>query len=107
MLSSSTVSRIGMRMYRSNRSRRRRPWSSSHSMARLRIRFTPSERSSSTCSSEVSSGPRKRKFGRMVDTVNIGNGSSVVGGWEVSGRAVDGEREEGVVGERSMRGVVD
>ena len=46
------------------------------------------------------------KLGRIVDTVNTGNGSSVVGGAEDSGRAVEGEREPGVVGERSMRGVL-
>lgn len=70
----------------------------------LSIRLTPNARSSSTCSGAVSSGPRKRKFGKMVDTVKEGKGSSVVGGWSKSGRAVtgDGGNPTGVSGLRGL-----
>jgi len=55
----------------------------------------------------VSSGPRYRKFGRIVDTVNTGYGSSVVGGCEESSRAVDGERGMGVAGVCGVCGVLE
>lgn len=65
------------------------------------MRFTPKDNSSSTCSGEEGSGPRYKKFGRMHDTVKVGRGSSVVGGWSISGRAVAGEDKgpTGVFGE--------
>jgi hypothetical protein len=108
MLSSSTVSRIGMRTYRSNRSLNLNPASSSHSKAKFKIRLTPRSMSSFTCSSVVSSGPKNRKLGRIVDTVKSGKASSVpeVIALAVSGegRAVPGEggrdrAERGVRGE--------
>ena len=42
----------------------------------------------------------------MVETVNTGKGSSVVGGCDDSGRAVEGDRETGVRGECGVRGVL-
>ena len=62
----------------------------SHSAAIFSILFTPSSFNSATCSGVVNSGPRYKKLGRIVETVNVGNASSVVGGSR-SGRAVDGE----------------
>lgn len=52
----------------------------------------------------VSSGPRNRKFGRIVDTVKMGKGSSVVGGSISSCLAVIGEGGRGVVGVRGVPG---
>lgn len=54
------------------------------------IRFTPNSCSSSTCSGVVSSGPKNKKLGRIVDIVNTGKASSVDGG-SSSGRAVTGD----------------
>ena len=90
MFSSSTVSLIGILMYFSNTSLNLSPWSSSHSAAMFNIRRTPSSCSSPTCSCVVNSGPRYRKLGRMVEIVNTGKESSVVGG-SSSSRAVCGD----------------
>lgn len=64
----------------------------------FRIRFTPSANNSWTCSSAVSSGPRNKKFGRIVETVKTGKASSVLGGSISSCLAVIGEGGRGVVG---------
>ena len=87
--SSSTVSLIGILTYRSKLSLRWSPWLSSHSAAIFSIRLIPSDLSSCTCSGRVSSGPRYKKFGRIMDTVKVGNSASA----EVrsSGRAVLGD----------------
>ena len=70
-------------------------------MAILSMRLTPKDWSSSTCSGDEGSGPRNRKFGSIHDTVKLGKGSSVVGGWSRSGLAVAGDEigPMGVVGE--------
>lgn len=59
------------------------------------IRLTPRDSSSETCEGKVSSGPRKRKLGRIIETVNSSRSLSVVEvvpGVDVVGvgRAVDG-----------------
>jgi hypothetical protein len=61
----------------------------------LMIRLTPSDSSSDTCEGKVSSGPRKRKLGRIIETMNSSRSVSVaevVLNVEVVGvgRAVDG-----------------
>ncbi len=74
-------------------------------MAMLRMRLIPNAVNSSTCWAAVSSGPRKRKLGKIVETVKVGSGSSsVVGGWSRSGRAVtgDGGKPTGVMGVRGL-----
>lgn len=70
----------------------------------FKIRLTPSACNSWTWSSVVSSGPRNKKFGRIVETVKTGNASSVVGGSISSGLAVIGEGGRGVVGVRGVPG---
>jgi len=52
----------------------------------------------------VSSGPRNKKFGRMVEAVKTGKASSVVGGSISSCLAVIGEGGRGVVGVRGVPG---
>lgn len=52
----------------------------------------------------VSSGPRNKKFGRIVETVKIGKASSVVGGSISSCLAVIGEGGRGVVGVLGVAG---
>ena len=64
----------------------------------FKIRLTPSANNSWTWSSEVNSGPRNKKFGRIVETVKMGKASSVVGGSISSCLAVIGEGGSGVVG---------
>jgi hypothetical protein len=61
----------------------------------LMIRFTPKDLSSDTCEGEMSSGPRKRKLGRIVEITNSSRSFSVseeVPGVDVVGvgLAVDG-----------------
>ena len=70
----------------------------------FRIRLTPSDSNSWTWSSVVSSGPRNKKFGRMVETAKTGKASSVVGGSISSCLAVIGEGGRGVVGVRGVPG---
>lgn len=70
----------------------------------FRIRLTPSANSSWTWSSVVSSGPRNKKFGRIVETAKTGKASSVVGGSMSSCLAVIGEGGRGVVGVRGVPG---
>lgn len=64
----------------------------------FKIRLTPSANSSWTWPSVVSSGPRNKKLGRMVEAVKTGKASSVVGGSMSSCLAVIGEGGRGVVG---------
>ena len=85
---SSTMSRIGMRRYLSNERLSIRPSSSLHSMATLRMRLMPILLSTSTSSREQISGPRNRKDGRTVETMN-----GAIAGEAERGRAVaDGSR---------------
>lgn len=70
----------------------------------FKIRLTPSACNSRTWSSAVSSGPRNRKLGRIVEAVKTGKASSVVGGSISSCLAVIGEGGRGVVGVRGVPG---
>jgi len=53
------------------------------------ILFTPRFFNSSTCEGSVSSDPRNKKFGKIIETVNVGNASDSVDG--ISGCTVMGE----------------
>lgn len=53
------------------------------------ILLTPNSLNSSTCDGSVNSGPRNKKFGRIVEIENVGIDSDSVDGG--SGRAVEGD----------------
>src|SRR4051794_6060388 len=88
-----------------NRVRRLNPESSSHSIAIFSILFTPRPSSSVACSSFTSSGPRYKKFGKMVEMVNTGAGLVGSGPFMPPGLAVIGDGgSSGVSGLLGVRG---